>query len=910
MVLLDDYVLVQQLGAGGMADVYLVRSRSTNERFAVKRILPRLVRDPVRRQLFLRELRNWIDLPEHPHLTACRFFRSVQDQVVIFAEYVEGGSLEQWIREGRIATLEGILDVAIQMAWGLDVAHRKGLIHQDVNPANVLMRDDLLRDDSRLAKMTDFGLAQAFVAVAAGDQAAEGQHGPSPRKRTGVGTPAYCSPEQAAGEPVSPRADVWGWAITVFQMLLGKRTWEWGLDVPARLERCLQVAAAGGEVFRVEPPDGLVAILRRCFRRNPADRWASLPEAASAAIALYQETMGRSYPRHQPVVSAASLSGAASSARRSVAWSEPAVWQAKAARHAGREAPAPAPPAERRPTSQRIRAIEDLIGYDEAYDGYSGLVAQGRSDLEAELADLCREKSLVHQSAGDTAGALVLLDRAISIYDDLAERPGAPPCQPSLARCLASKAEILAQAGKHLAALEAYGRAIALCERRPAQAKADAVEDILAGCYAGMAVTLAKKGDYGLAVQWFDRVTAILEHCVEHEHRADRADELANALRGKAVAMVLQGTPEDRQGWFSASPVQHLKEALGLYDRAMRLYARLGGDGPREGRAVEQARCSVNRGNALHLLADDRLALEAYDAAGAFLRTLDPDATLRERAVTAMNRAVVTGDLHGEIAALGAYEEALSAMECLVLKTGRGEWANELALGCLNKAIALRTLGDDLEALVLLDRAIPVCQRLVHHEGRREFVSDLAACYTNRAVSAANRGQISQAAELFDRAMSLWDEVAATSARGTVLGDRALCLMNQGTLHWRKGDARSALALFDRALEALELPWLQRTLPELAADAVFCHLNKALVFCHQNKRRSAARALGRAESLLNEHEGLRERAILKGPVTGPLLDFVRRCVRGRSASASRAPALPGDPKRAFNRTRKRLIHLL
>src|SRR5262249_27049430 len=92
-VLLHDYQVARPLGQGGMGTVYLARSRSDGKRFAVKTILETRLGDETSRRRFLGELRIWIDLPAHPHLAACRFFRTVGGQIAIFAEYVEGGSL-------------------------------------------------------------------------------------------------------------------------------------------------------------------------------------------------------------------------------------------------------------------------------------------------------------------------------------------------------------------------------------------------------------------------------------------------------------------------------------------------------------------------------------------------------------------------------------------------------------------------------------------------------------------------------------------------------------------------------------------------------------------------------------------------------------------------------------------------
>ena len=91
-VLLDDFVVEpRRLGEGGIGAVFLVRSRSGGQRFAVKMILPSSFHDENSRRNFLNELLTWIDLPEHPHLAACRFFRTIGGEVVVFAEYVEGG---------------------------------------------------------------------------------------------------------------------------------------------------------------------------------------------------------------------------------------------------------------------------------------------------------------------------------------------------------------------------------------------------------------------------------------------------------------------------------------------------------------------------------------------------------------------------------------------------------------------------------------------------------------------------------------------------------------------------------------------------------------------------------------------------------------------------------------------------
>ena len=159
-VILADYVVERVLGHGGMGRVYLVRSRSNGRRFAVKTILEEALGSARVRKQFLEELHTWIDLPEHPNLTACRFFRTVEDRVALFIDYVEGGSLADWIRDRRLTSMAMILDMAIQIAWGLEAAHKLGVVHQDVKPANVLVTLE------GQPKVSDFGLARARAVVA------------------------------------------------------------------------------------------------------------------------------------------------------------------------------------------------------------------------------------------------------------------------------------------------------------------------------------------------------------------------------------------------------------------------------------------------------------------------------------------------------------------------------------------------------------------------------------------------------------------------------------------------------------------------------------------------------------------------------------------------------------------------
>ena len=209
----------------------------------------------------------------------------------------EGGTLKEWIDSrklyegGQQESLKRILDVAIQMAWGLHYAHEQGLIHQDVKPANVLMMPD------GTAKITDFGLAKARAAF--GDPVVVGA-GRSILVSSGGMTPAYCSPEQAKKQSLSRKTDIWSWAVSVLEMFAGEVTWKSGILAAEALEALLE---HNGEVKDIPAiPESVATLLRRCFQSKPAERPHTLSDCAVVLCKLYQTETHETYPRIEPQI--------------------------------------------------------------------------------------------------------------------------------------------------------------------------------------------------------------------------------------------------------------------------------------------------------------------------------------------------------------------------------------------------------------------------------------------------------------------------------------------------------------------------------------------------------------------------------------------------------------------------------
>jgi serine/threonine protein kinase len=508
-VILDDYEVEDTLGEGGMGVVYRVRSRSSSQRFAVKKIR---VRDEALRRNFLDELRHWIDLPEHPHLAACRFFRTVGDETVIFAEYVDGGSLAQWIADRKLTRLDALLCVAIQFARGLHALHEHGLVHQDVKPGNVLLTSD------GTAKVSDFGLAKARVR--AGETAADSRQ--TILVSAGGMTQAYRSPEQAAGRPLSRRTDIWSWAVSVLEMFIGEVTWRDGQAAAEALEGYLETGAADPQLPPM--PAGLTEVLRRCLRHDPAMRWASLAEAAEAVQRVYRQATGQEY---QPLVlkdSGAQAPGNVAHDRRTTTggyWDDPREWLVRAVQAEGRdpaEAEAYLPP---RRGSRKAQAIADLAAYEEARRIYERLVAGGRREWEEALATLCVHKAFVHAAVDDSPSAVASYDRAIAIRERLVEQEGRRELANDLANACMNKANAVADLGDNRAAVALYDRAIAIRERLVEQEGRRELQGDLAVVMAFRADVLVQLGERKQAQTDAHKAVAILQAEVARTGRAD-----------------------------------------------------------------------------------------------------------------------------------------------------------------------------------------------------------------------------------------------------------------------------------------------------------------------------------------------------------------------------------------------------
>lgn len=266
------YRLIRKLGEGGMGEVYLAEHRGLKQPCAVKVMRPGGVTPDAARR-FEREAKVTAGL-RHPNVVALYDYGQTADGVIFCAmEYLPGPSLEEAVRRNGPAPPALAAHVLRQLCGALECAHRAGLVHRDLKPANVI----LLRggDPPDVVKLLDFGLAHREALDA--DAAKLTQTGMV------VGTPQYMSPEQAeGGSGVGPGSDVYSLGATAYYLLTGRPPF-----VRESVGRLIMAHIADTPVpvgrLNSDVPAGLDAVVMRCLRKAPADRY---PTAAAVAAAL------------------------------------------------------------------------------------------------------------------------------------------------------------------------------------------------------------------------------------------------------------------------------------------------------------------------------------------------------------------------------------------------------------------------------------------------------------------------------------------------------------------------------------------------------------------------------------------------------------------------------------------------
>jgi len=262
--LLGRYSLVEEIGRGGMGVVYLAHEVALDRPVALKLLPPVMAARPEHRERFLREARTAAKL-SHPHIVPIHAVDEVGDFVFFAMAYIEGETLGERVRmRGPLPSGQAVR-VLREVAWALAYAHAEGVVHRDVKPDNIL-----LERASGRALVTDFGIAHV---------------GPEPGisgVREAVGTAEFMSPEQATGDIVDARSDIYSLGVVGFYTLTGRFPFEAPTAAAVLAKHLTEPAPLVGSLAP-EVPGEVAQAFDRCLRKSPDERY---PDGAALAEAI------------------------------------------------------------------------------------------------------------------------------------------------------------------------------------------------------------------------------------------------------------------------------------------------------------------------------------------------------------------------------------------------------------------------------------------------------------------------------------------------------------------------------------------------------------------------------------------------------------------------------------------------
>jgi eukaryotic-like serine/threonine-protein kinase len=257
----DRYLVFERVGAGGMAEVYRARDELLGRDVALKVLSERFARDSSFVERFRREAQSAANL-NAPQIVSLYDYGSDGDAYFIVMEFIDGTSLADIIRNEAPLLPERAAEIALDVTKALERAHAAGIVHRDIKPGNILITKE------GLTKVTDFGIARA----ARGDNE-------QTMTQTGmvIGTAAYLSPEQAQGQPVDGRSDLYSLGVVLYEMLSGHAPFAGDTPLAIAYKHVREFAEPPSSV-NADVPKELDAIVMKALAKNPENRYANAVE--------------------------------------------------------------------------------------------------------------------------------------------------------------------------------------------------------------------------------------------------------------------------------------------------------------------------------------------------------------------------------------------------------------------------------------------------------------------------------------------------------------------------------------------------------------------------------------------------------------------------------------------------------
>jgi len=266
-----DYEILGLLGAGGMGQVFKVRNVFSDRIEAMKVLLPNLADQKDLADRFMREIKVLAGL-HHPNIAELRTALTIDNQLVMIMEYVEGATLAARIQQGAIPYGQalGYLD---QVLAALGYAHQQHIVHRDIKPSNMMLTP------SGVVKLMDFGIAQ------------RGDQGDLTKTNTTVGSYAYMSPEQIKGEPVDGRSDLYAVGVSLYEMVTGQKPFPSDTAF-STMQAHLQTAPRPPIELRPDLPPALSQLILMAVAKDPAARFQTADAFAAALKSVAPKIAG------------------------------------------------------------------------------------------------------------------------------------------------------------------------------------------------------------------------------------------------------------------------------------------------------------------------------------------------------------------------------------------------------------------------------------------------------------------------------------------------------------------------------------------------------------------------------------------------------------------------------------------
>ena len=265
------YEIIQQIGAGGMGEVYLAKDKKLNRQVAVKILNEKFAQHESNLQRFVAEAKAASAL-NHPNILVVHEIGETDEAHYIVSEFIKGETLREIFR-GKTLKLSEVLDISIQIANALCTAHEAHLVHRDIKPENVMMRPD------GYVKVLDFGLAKLVEQKNKSILGLEESTAKLNETAKGVilGTVNYMSPEQAKGERVDERTDIFSFGVLIYEMLAGRTPFA-GDSLSETFANLINAEPQPLSRFSSNVPDEMQSIVAKMLRKNKTERYQMMKD--------------------------------------------------------------------------------------------------------------------------------------------------------------------------------------------------------------------------------------------------------------------------------------------------------------------------------------------------------------------------------------------------------------------------------------------------------------------------------------------------------------------------------------------------------------------------------------------------------------------------------------------------------